>query len=110
MNDTQYYFDNKDIVKKRHRNLKIRCRKKNIPFNYHLKDFRLFYAHAKNECGYCEKVFPKEELEVDKMDCTQGYCHYNVVMCCPRCNRVKSNVFSYQEMKEIAQKYNLKNR
>lgn len=54
----------------------------------------LFWAEAKRRgqpSGY----------NLDRKDATLGYTKDNCVTCCPRCNRSKSNSFSYEEWVEV---------
>jgi len=44
-------------------------------------------------------------LTIDCVDNDLGYVMENLVLACDRCNYVKANVFSFGEMREIAQKY-----
>jgi len=44
-------------------------------------------------------------LTVDRIDNSLSYSGENIVLSCPRCNMIKSNYFSFEEMREIGQKY-----
>ena len=44
-------------------------------------------------------------LTVDRKDNDKGYSLDNMVLACHRCNSIKGDWFSYDEMKEIAEKY-----
>lgn len=44
-------------------------------------------------------------LTIDRKDNDRGYSLDNIALCCQRCNNVKSNVFTGQEMLEIADRY-----
>jgi hypothetical protein len=47
---------------------------------------------------------------LDRKDNTKGYTKQNVVVCCTRCNRAKSNTFSYDEFVVIGQAIKLYNK
>ena len=83
------------------------------------EDFIQWYEDQKKECSYCEipenlilktqKLFNIRKksiyLELDRKDNTKGYSRENIVLCCSRCNTIKSNFFTENEMKEIAIEY-----
>ena len=52
--------------------------------------------------GHLDRVF---RLTVDCVDNILGYAKGNLVLACNRCNLIKSNVFTFEEMKEIGKKY-----
>ncbi len=69
-------------------------------------------------CGIPEKVmlsipeFYKKRgtgnfhrLTIDRRDNSKYYSLENIVLACPRCNETKGAFFSWEEFKEIAQKY-----
>lgn len=65
-----------------------------------------------SDCGYCGApiIWAKKHLfkngnayNLDRKDNSKGYSKANCVACCGRCNRAKSNHFSYEEWKEIGQ-------
>lgn len=47
----------------------------------------------------------KRRLEVDRKDSKIGYTIDNITWACHRCNTIKNNLLTYEEMKEIGQKY-----
>jgi len=67
-----------------------------------------------NKCHYCDVpiIWAKHNIHLrspghrqayylDRKDNLKGYTKDNVVVCCTRCNRGKSNLFSYDEWVEI---------
>lgn len=79
-----------------------------------INDFSKWYLAQKRECFYCEieekdwiqlgsKM--KTRLHFDRKDPKGGYLVNNICLACDICNRVKNNVFTCAEMKQIAQKY-----
>ena len=81
------------------------------------KDFIEWYDSQEKICAYCD--IPEEHLElmrtdfdgrinrleIDCVDNDLGYVSGNLALSCHRCNFVKLNFFSFDEMREIAQKY-----
>ena len=61
-------------------------------------------------CHYCDDrivwtakntVTGKQRYNLDRKDPKVGYTLENCVVCCPRCNRAKSNHFTYEEWVQI---------
>ena len=46
-----------------------------------------------------------KRLTIDKLNPKLGYIKENIVLSCQRCNNIKTDFFTAEEMKEIAQKY-----
>lgn len=61
---------------------------KNRPFELD-KDF--FNLQVQEPCFYCGIHIEDHTLGLDRVDSNLGYLEENVVTCCPRCNRMKSN-------------------
>lgn len=59
------------------------------------------------ECHYCGNFLlwnPYNKMnghKLDRKDNSLGYTKDNCVVCCPRCNRAKSNHFTYEEWVQI---------
>lgn len=54
-----------------------------------------------NQCHYCPFTLPETSSGLDRKDCKKGYEVGNVVPCCAVCNSAKSNIYSYEEFKEL---------
>ncbi len=81
------------------------------------EDFIEWYDSQERVCGYCS--IPEEclhllrprfqaksgRLTVDRKDNDQGYFRDNLVLACCRCNSIKCDELTYEEMREFAQKY-----
>jgi hypothetical protein len=88
---------------------RARARKFNCDF-CSSEEMRQFWE-SPHICEYCE--IPEEiwlkrhkrKLEIDRKDSSSGYVISNITWACHRCNTIKNNFLSYQEMKEIGQKY-----
>lgn len=54
-------------------------------------------------CHYCSHlvVVNSSAYRLDRKDNTVGYTKENCVVCCGECNRIKSDLYSYEEMVEI---------
>ena len=58
-------------------------------------------------CTYCYDFINWEPRarrgghHLDRKDNDKGYSMKNCVVCCAECNRVKSDIYSYEEMREI---------
>lgn len=78
-------------------------------------DFIEWFDVQEKKCGYCEvpEKFATSlgnssmyrRLNIDRKDNNKGYEKGNLLLSCATCNRIKSNIFSYSEMLEIAKKY-----
>ncbi len=80
-----------------------------IPCGLTYEEFLLFTAQK--FCHYCDSVLywaPHQSARylvfrsnLDRKDNALGYSVANCVACCPLCNRIKSDVLSYDEMMEL---------
>jgi len=87
------------------------------PFNLIKEDFIKWYNAQSKNCAYCgisendiviwRKNFNRwvKKLSIDCMDNGVGYIISNLVLACERCNTIKGNMFSHEQMLEIGQKY-----
>lgn len=78
---------------------------------------RWFIANKNLPCTYCDVVdlsleesrqlcggYPRS-MTIDRKDSSLPYMIGNMVMACWTCNRLKSDIFTFDEFREIAQKY-----
>ena len=87
------------------------------PMEISKEDFLKWYNSQERVCVYCgikEEDLPKindsmnntaVRLTVDCVDNKAGYVLGNLVLSCRRCNNQKSDLFTFEEWYEIAQKY-----
>lgn len=91
-------------------------KRRGVKFNILLEDF-VPYLHQ--NCFYCgaqpsNRMAPnygngrksKSTLiysGIDRKDNKKGYTKYNIVSCCKRCNRIKSDIFSFEEMISLSE-------
>jgi len=86
-------------------------------FNMTKDEFINWYENEPKNCVYCdvpEWVLPslgdsnnqkRTKLNIDRVINEVGYQIDNLVLSCTRCNYIKSDFFTFDEMREIAQKY-----
>jgi len=85
------------------------------PFNISKEDFVKWHNSQPKFCVYCDipedkiplfsEVYGGRDgrLSIDCKDNSLGYVKGNLVLACDTCNFLKSNVFSFEEMRELAQ-------
>ena len=79
-------------------------------FDLTFEEFSQLIGAANNKCFYCgiemnRKQGSRTGRSIDRKDNNKVYTLKNVVVCCRRCNTIKSDVFSADEMIEIAERY-----
>jgi len=91
--------------------------RKNKEVSINRDDFIEWYNSQPKICGYCDlpekygdlmrKYFGAHgvRLTVDCIDNDKGYVKDNLILACDRCNFIKSNIFTYDEMRFIGQNY-----
>ena len=91
--------------------LRSRAKRRGVYCELSMADYRKWIYSQRPLCSYCGSKFDNlKELEVDRINPKTGYVIGNLVLSCSRCNIIKSNVFTFSEMQEIANKYDLKKR
>ena len=74
-------------------------------------DFVDWYKNEPKVCSYCdipeEKSIEidKHRLNIDRKDGRSGYIAGNVCLACLKCNLVKSGFLSFDEMRDVGQRY-----
>jgi hypothetical protein len=72
--------------------------------------YEQFLRYIGQRCHYCNESLVWQEFgthnhrggyNIDRKDNAQGYSAANCVACCPRCNRAKSDHFTYTEWVQI---------
>lgn len=86
---------------------------KNKKFQITKEKFINWYNKQEQKCYYCERTLEqvkndnketnryKTRLSIDRKDNNKGYKLNNIVLCCYRCNTIKGEYFTEQEMKQI---------
>jgi hypothetical protein len=82
----QRYYRGKGEVKRRDRN-----------FSITLEEYRNIMT---NVCHYCDNIV-NTGLALDRKDNNKDYTIDNVVVCCNRCNTLKRDLLSYEEMLKL---------
>lgn len=103
-----------------YKNYKTSAKKRKLSFNLLKEDFSRL---TKLDCHYCN-LAPSTVMKgqdksrklngdyiyngLDRVDSNKGYELENVVTCCERCNRLKSDLVSYEEFIEFIKVLKLK--
>ena len=81
------------------------------------KEFVFWYENEPKKCHYCGLSFDElnliddilnngvRRLSVDRKNNDIGYIKENLVLACKRCNSIKLDFFTYEEMVELAKIY-----
>lgn len=89
-----------------------------IPFEFTTDEFEEWYNNQELKCSFCDIPQDKitqhqwlmpsiniHRLTIDRINPKKGYIKGNICLACARCNLIKNNILSYEETKEICQKY-----
>jgi len=118
-----YYYRNTEKAKEYyHRKSKgsigriystLKQRNRETVFN--IDEFESWYKNQPRFCAYCGiteenwlLLNPQrrtKRLTIDRKDNNIGYLFENMTLACDTCNKIKNDILSFDEMKEIAQKY-----
>lgn len=87
-------------------------------FSITLEEFLEWYESQIKKCAYCDIpqslitehqwMMPNRNihrLTLDRIECEKGYAVGNICLACARCNLIKSNILTFNETREIGQKY-----
>ena len=90
--------------------LRGRAKRRKVPFELEKISFLEWFNNQEQECFYCGLTKDKQgerykNLSIDRKDNLISYRLDNIVLCCMRCNTIKGNFFTAEEMIEIANKY-----
>lgn len=94
-----------------YRYLKSRAKSRKISFNIKQIDFINWYNKELKICIYCNRTAKEAikdyggyhtRLSIDRKNNNLGYQLNNIVLACYRCNALKSNYFTFEEMQKIA--------
>lgn len=81
--------------------------RKNREFVLTKDEFINWYTNSKKICEYCGinedfiQPYGYTRLEIDRTNNDKGYSLDNIVLACTICNKIKSNILDYDEMKYI---------
>ena len=76
-------------------------RRRSLPISLTLSEFE--ELAKKCSCTYCGKPikWDRRNYNLDRKDSDLGYTVDNVVVCCKECNRIKGNIYSYEQMLKL---------
>ncbi|MDP3728287.1 MAG: hypothetical protein Q8R18_02420 [bacterium] len=109
----EYYKDTRTRPSLIFSRKRANAKQQKVEFTISKEDFIEWYKKQELKCHYCllqPKNFPqtndpflltKVNLGLDRINCKEGYTLSNIVLCCNRCNIIKEDFFSYEEMKII---------
>jgi len=119
----KYESDNRDKGRERSRRsyrkkpaehryqwLKLRAIKKTIPI-CNKDEFITWFYRQERVCVYCgmteerAKELYHKALHVDRIDSSGGYIVTNMKLACDRCNRVKTDILTFEQMEIVAQMF-----
>ena len=93
--------------------LKCGAKRRNIPMGMTRDEFVEWYKKQKQVCIYCKRSVDeiREKLDflakrmkrmtIDRLDNSAGYYFDNMGLCCYRCNAIKGDFFTKDEMLKI---------
>jgi len=70
-----------------------------------VKELEVILASLPMQCHYCDEQLTWVTCQPDRKDCHIGYIDDNITLACDRCNRVKTDILTEEQMIEIAHKY-----
>jgi len=90
-------------LKGRHTDIRGTLKKEGISSEDPLWSFN-YYSEIMRDgiCHYCGGVLNPSKIGIDRMNNAEGHVCYNVVPCCWRCNQLKADDISYEEMMMLA--------
>lgn len=103
----RYYYSSKGYYTK----LRFSAKKRNNHFSLGRDEFIAWFESQRLNCFYCGRLlsrnggYSNDNITIDRRDNSIGYQIDNIVMSCRRCNTIKGNTFTADEMREIANKY-----
>lgn len=101
------------VAKGKYWQLSFSAKRRNILFLITLGEFTDWFDTRIKECFYCGKNQDElknskdrldvlsQNLSIDRMNNNEGYALGNITLCCRRCNTIKGDFFTKEEMLEI---------
>ena len=83
-------------LKGKYSELKSDCNRKKLKTDL---TFEEYCDIVSNKCEYCGSDLAEAGHGLDKKNSELGYTKDNIVPCCWECNRIKTNLLTYEEMK-----------
>ena len=96
-------------LKNRYKRIKERARKRLHEY-LSWQEFFQWFSNQEKRCVYCgdddpTRYKPHRKFNVDRKDSFKGYTIDNICLACWNCNRLKNDYFTFDEFREIADKY-----
>ena len=79
--------------------LRLAAKERGFEVALTLEQYKVLIRDA--ECHYCGAALPPTGHGVDRKDSSLGYLLENIVLACDACNRIKGDIFGYDQMLEI---------
>jgi hypothetical protein len=79
--------------------LRLAAKQRGLEVDLTLQDYEGLLRSGR--CHYCDAALPATGHGVDRKDSSVGYTLENVVLACDACNRIKADLFTYDQMLEI---------
>jgi hypothetical protein len=72
--------------------------------NFTRAELYQWYTEQNKECHYCKNPFSKidGQTTIDRKDNSKPYTLENICLCCRRCNMVKSDALTEEQMMQVA--------
>jgi len=83
--------------KRKHQKLIFKAKFENREMSLSLQECENYWNSG---CIYCSKILTNETgCGLDRLDNNEGYIKTNVVPCCGKCNQIRNNHLTHDEMK-----------
>ena len=79
--------------------LRLAAKQRGLEVDLTLQDYEGLLRSSR--CQYCDAALPATGHGVDRKNSALGYTVGNVVLACDACNRIKADLFTYEQMLEI---------
>ena len=90
--------------------IKTNAKRRNLIVDFTKKDFIDWYNNQEKRCVYCKRTKNQaikdknqkySRLTIDRRDNNRGYKLKNIVLACMRCNSIKGDNLTYEQMIKI---------
>ena len=85
--------------------IKSSARLRGIPFKLTLEQYSEIVSLP---CAYANGDIDNLKISVDRKDNYVGYVYENCLPCCMKHNTIKSDVFTYEQMIDLVNRYDVK--
>lgn len=99
----EYYKKNRDKIRLRSISPEARYKNALRYAKYSGLEWNISYSNyfelVSNRCDYCDSVLPSYGHGLDRLNNDKGYIIGNVVPCCKRCNQIRGDNLTSEEMR-----------